>query len=88
MNTGKRNYRRSKSKKQRWETRNNKKIYHTRKNTGKRKRYGKWRRRDWYRRWYRTHAKRPILGDREWDAIFKFERKWGVMRQSKEWPKF
>jgi len=41
------------------------------------------------RRYYRTHAmKKPILGDRDWDAIMKFERKWGVMRQGKGWPKF
>jgi len=36
---------------------------------------------------YRTHAKRPIMGDREWDSIFKFERKWGVMRRGRGWPR-
>jgi len=61
MNTRKRYYRRSTSKKHNWKYRKRK---------------------------YRTHAKRPILGDREWDAIMKFERKWGVMRRGKEWPKF
>jgi len=38
-------------------------------------------------KYYRTHAKRPILGDRFWDDTFKFERKWGVMRRGRGWPK-
>jgi len=36
---------------------------------------------------YRTHAKKPILGYRFWDEVFKFERKWGVMRRGKGWPR-
>jgi len=36
---------------------------------------------------YGTQAKKPILGDGFWDDIFKFERKWGVMRRGREWPK-
>lgn len=37
---------------------------------------------------YRTHAmKKPILGDGYWDDRFKFERKWGVMRRGRGWPK-
>jgi len=64
--------------------RNKKRIYHFRKNTGRRKRWSRW------KKIYRTQAKKPILGvmDLEWDRIMKFERKWGVMRQGKGWPKF
>ncbi len=36
---------------------------------------------------YRTHAKKPILGYRFWDETFKFERRWGVMRRGKGWPR-
>ena len=64
--------------------RNKKRIYHAHANTGRRKRWSK------RKKIYRTQAKKPILGvmDLEWDRIMKFERKWGVMRRGREWPKF
>jgi hypothetical protein len=30
----------------------------------------------------------PIMRESDWRSIMKFERKWGVMRQGKGWPKF
>jgi len=32
--------------------------------------------------------KEPIMRESDWRSIMKFERKWGVMRRGREWPKF